>query len=230
MRNTPPLQRLADEHAALQQELDKREHRVLDALDSGRWPTDEIRRLLDYLRYELLDQAVHEERLLYPLTPDGFADPRIQQLVDDHVALLDLADRLATLIEDEAGDPEQLTSTIAELKERLARHLADEQEVLQPVSETGVGAVRQPFRSHEWFPLTEGRVVDMDRLPRAFAHSAVLDRLARMRPGECVEIASGERLQTLQHLLSRRGMSGTYGWAYLEEGPQRWRAEVSRRN
>lgn len=230
MTNPASLHRLADEHAVLQQEVEKREERVLDALAAGRWPAQEVRGLLDYLRYELLDQAVNEERLLYPLAPDGFADPRIHQLVEDHVALRDLADRLATLAAAGTGDPGQLTGTIGELKERLGRHLDNEQQVLQPVADTGVEAVRQPFRSHEWFRLTEGPVIDMDQLPRAFAHNAVLDRLARMRPGEHLEIASGQRMKTVQDLLARRGMTGGYGWVYLEEGPQRWRAEVSRRS
>jgi uncharacterized protein (DUF2249 family)/hemerythrin-like domain-containing protein len=224
--------RLADEHRLLQQEVERREQRVRDVLAEGRWPAEEVRGLLDYLRYEVLDQAVNEERLLYPLTEQGFADPRIQQLVDDHVQLRDMADRLTELVDSpaDAQDAQQLSATLDELRERLDRHLRNEQEVLRPVAETGVEPIRRPFRSHEWFALTEGSLVDMDRLPRAFGHSAVLDRLARMRPGERVEVSSGGRLQTLQDLLTRRGMTGVYGWAYLEEGPQRWRAEVTRRS
>lgn len=231
MSNPAPAHRLADEHAVLQQEVERREQRVLDVLADGRWPAEEVRGLLDYLRYEVLDQAVHEERLLYPLTEEGFADPRIQRLVDDHVQLRDIADRLAGLAAgaSDERDAQQLAGTVRELRDRLDQHLRNEQEVLQPVADTGVEPIRQPFRSHEWYALTEGSVVDMDRLPRAFGHSAVLDRLSRMRPGERLEISSGARLRTLQELVSRRGMADVYGWAYLEEGPQRWRAEVTRR-
>lgn len=229
MTDLSSLHRLADEHAALQREVENRERQVLDALAAGRWPTQEVRGLLDYLRYEVLDQAVNEERLLYPLAPDGFADPRIHRLVEEHVVLRDLADRLAALASAGAGDAGQLTATIGDLKGQLRRHLDNEQQVLQPVSDTGVEAVRQPFRSHEWFRLTEGPVIDVDQLPRAFAHNAVLDRLARMRPGERLELGSAQRMKVVQDLMSRRGMSETYGWAYLEEGPQRWRAEVVRR-
>lgn len=232
MSNPAPMHRLADEHTVLQREVERRGQRVLDVLGEGRWPAEEVQGLLGYLRYEVLDQAVNEERLLYPLTEEGFADPRIQQLVDDHVQLRDMADRLAELVDGTDGerDAERLTGTMQELRERLDRHLRNEQQVLQPVADTGVEPIRQPFRSHEWYALTEGSVVDMDRLPRAFGHSAVLDRLARMRPGERLEISSGARLRTLQELLSRRGMADVYGWAYLEEGPQRWRAEVTRRS
>ena len=232
MSDRAPMHRLADEHALLQQEVERRQQRVLDVLADGRWPAEEVRGLLDYLRYEVLDQAVNEERLLYPLTEEGFADPRIQHLVDDHVQLRDIADRLAGLVAGGSGEQDtgRLTATLHELRERLDRHLRNEQHVLQPVAETGVEPIRQPFRSHEWYALTEGPVVDLDRLPRAFGHSAVLDRLARLRPGERLEISSGARLRTLQELVSRRGMTDVYGWAYLEEGPQRWRAEVTRRS
>ena len=232
MSNPPSPSRLADEHALLQREVERREQRVVAALARGQWPAEEVQELLDYLRYELLDQAVNEERLLYPLTDEGFADERIQQLVADHVRLRDLADRLATVVSPhvEAGDSDQLRATLTELRECLDGHLSNEEEVLKSVSETGVELIRQPYRSHEWFTLTEGAVVDMDRLPRAFAHTAILDRLTRMRPGERLQITSGEPLRILRELLTRRGMLGIYGWAYLEEGPDRWRAEVTRRN
>ena len=67
-------------------------------------------------------------------------------------------------------------------------------------------------------------------MSRAFGHSSALDRLSRMRPGERLEIGSSEPMQTLQELLTRRGMAGAFGWAYVEEGPQRWRAEMTRRS
>ena len=236
MSNPAPMHRLTDEHNLLQREVQRRQQRVLDVLAEGRWPAEEVRGLLDYLRYEVLDQAVNEERLLYPLTAAGFADPRIQQLVDDHVGLRDMADRLAGLVAGGPGGRDtgdlatgDLAALLEELRERLDRHLRNEQQVLQPVAETGVEPIRQPYRSHEWYALTEGPVVDLDRLPRAFGHSAVLDRLARMRPGERLEIGSGAPLRTLQELVSRRGMADVYGWAYLEEGPRHWRAEVTRR-
>src|SRR3954465_14275597 len=65
---------LADEHAVLLDEVRYRNHAVLSALGEGRWPDREVEALVDYLRYEVLDQAVTEERLLFPLTGESLAD------------------------------------------------------------------------------------------------------------------------------------------------------------
>lgn len=221
-----PAHGLADEHAVLQQELERRGQLLLQVLDAGEWPAEEIQRLLDYLRYEVLDQAVHEERLLYPLTEEGLTGPRIHQLVDDHARLRELANRLAAASACDEKDTERLRATVRELCERLDRHVRREQGVL---SDTGIESVRQPFHSHEWFVLTEGSTLDMDRLPDDWRQSAVLDRLSRMRSGESLELISGRPLQPVHALLVRRGMSAGYGWVYVEEGPRRWRAEVTRR-
>src|SRR3954462_5572349 len=75
---------LADEHGVLLDEVRYRNHAVLSALGEGRWPDREVGALVDYLRYEVLDQAVTEERLLFPLTGDGLADPRLHRLLSRH--------------------------------------------------------------------------------------------------------------------------------------------------
>lgn len=231
MSDPSPARRLADEHALLLDEVSVRQQRTLDALAAGRWPEGEIEALLAFLRYELLDQAVNEERLLYPLTPEGFTDPRIHQLVEDHVHLRNVADELAGAATAAAPDRDgdRLVAVLRDLRERLDQHLRAEQEVLSPVTAAGVEALRQPFRSLEWFALTDGPVVDMDRLPPAFAHSATLERLSRLRAGERIELHSSGRLETLHALFTRGGLTGEYGWVYLQEGPDRWAAEITRR-
>lgn len=222
---------LAEEHAELLREVDGRRQRVLAALDAGQWPQAEIEGLLGYLRYELLDQAVHEERLLYPLTDAGFEDERVRALTADHARLRDCADAVAEAL---AGrperDPDRLAATLAELHERLDRHLRHEQAVLAAATESGVEELRRPYRSHDWFTLTEGTDVDVDRLPREFAVAAVMDRLTRLRRGERVELTSSETLGPLEELIVRRDMAADYGWVYLAEGPDRWRAAITRRS
>lgn len=97
-----------------------------------------------------------------------------------------------------------------------------------PLAEFGPARVRQPHRSHEWFPLTEGSPIRLDRLPREFATDALIDRLTRMRPGETVEVRSARPLDAAEEAFGRRGMGHDYGWAYLEEGPSRWWAAITR--
>jgi uncharacterized protein (DUF2249 family) len=50
-----------------------------------------------------------------------------------------------------------------------------------------------------------------------------------MRPGERLTIRSGHRLEPLWALLQAR-LPGEHAWAFVADGPQRWEAEVTRRN
>jgi uncharacterized protein (DUF2249 family)/hemerythrin-like domain-containing protein len=221
---------LADEHAVLLHEVRNRERAARAALGAGRWPHDEIDGLVNYLRYEVLDQAVTAERLLFPLAEEGLADSRIHQLVDDHVHLRDLTDQLANVVtaNGRQTEPGDLVDLLDALDEFLDRHMRTEQALLSATTSAGVESLRQPFRCHLWFPLTEGPEVDLDILPREFAHRALLERFSRLRPGERLLVRSSRELDGLWNVLSC-GRPGEYGWAYLEEGPERWRAEVTRR-
>ena len=221
---------LADEHAVLLHEVRTRGRAVRAALSEGRWPDHEVAGLVNYLRYEVLDQAVTTERLLFPLARKSLAGVDVHRLVDDHVHLRDLADRLANVAtangdHSGAGD---LTALLGDLDEFLVRHMRAEEALLSGTTTAGVESMRQPFRCHLWFPLTEGPEVDLDDLPQEFARLAALERFSRLRQGERLLVASSFELDGLWNALSS-GRPGEYGWAYLEEGPEHWRAEVTRR-
>jgi uncharacterized protein (DUF2249 family) len=221
---------LTDEHAVLVQEVRHRERAVRAALDAGAWPNREIESLVAYLRYEVLDQAANEERLLFPLTSEGLAGNRMHALVEDHVQLRDLTDRLvAAGTADEAHrDPGTLVDLLDDVEELLDRHTLTEQSLLAQTTTDGVESRRRPFRCHLWFPLTEGSDLDLDVLPQEFAHRAALERFSRLKPGERLRIRSRRELESLWHVLAR-GWPGEFGWSYLQEGPDQWRAEVTRR-
>jgi uncharacterized protein (DUF2249 family)/hemerythrin-like domain-containing protein len=222
---------LADEHAVLLQEVRHRERAVRAALGSGRWPDREIEALVAYLRYEVLDQAAHEERLLFPLTAEGSAGKRIHALVQEHVQLRDLTDDLATAgaADGPGRDPRELVDLLDDVEELLDRHMRVEQALLAPTTTDGVEAHRRPFRCHLWFPLTEGSDLDLDALPSEFAHRAALERFSRLRPGESLRIRSGRELGSLWNVQAIT-RPGEFGWTYLQEGPDQWEAEVIRRD
>ena len=80
----------------------------------------------------------------------------------------------------------------------------------------------------QWYPLTEGPVIDLDALPPDQMIDAATDRLLRLRPGEQVELHAG----TDPHLVWRQLdllSPGRYRFAYLQDGPDRWRMQVTRR-
>jgi uncharacterized protein (DUF2249 family) len=112
------------------------------------------------------------------------------------------------------------------LDELLETHMRTEQSVLS--SAPGVESVRRPFRCHLWFPLTEGPEIDLDGLPRESAHAATLERLSRLRPGASVTVRGSNDLDRLWLALSR-GHPDEFGWDCLEEGPEHWRATITRR-
>ncbi|MBB3084401.1 uncharacterized protein (DUF2249 family) [Geodermatophilus sabuli] len=210
----------------LMQEVRHRERAVRAALGAGRWPDREIGALVSYLRYEVLDQAANEERLLFPLTSEGLAGKQVHGLVEDHVRLRDLTDHLVAA--DAPRDLGALVELLDDVEELLDRHMRTEQALLATTTTDGVEAHRRPFRCHLWFPLTEGPELDLDVLPPEYAHRAALERFSRLRPGECLRVRSGRELGTLWSALAC-GRPGEFGWAYLREGPDQWRAEVTRR-
>lgn len=225
-------QTLVDEHRVLWHEIEVRREEVMQALGDGDWPAAQISRLVDYLRFELLDQAVNEERLLFPLGSGRRLDPCVARLLADHVDLRDATNALAGLatLPLDARDPALVISTLDGLQEVLDRHLKAEEAALSPMGEWGISATRRPFRSHDWYRLTEGAVVDADALPREVATDLVLERLTRMRAGEQVEIRSSTRLRDLEGAFRRRGMTGEYGWAVDEERSGHCRVSITRRS
>jgi uncharacterized protein (DUF2249 family) len=220
---------LTEEHAVLLHEVRRRVRAVRGALGGGRWPDRELDELLDYLRYEVLDQASNEESLLFPLTADGLESSRMHGLIDDHAQIRDLADRLATgRAGGEPSEPQALIDLLDDLEELLDGHMRREQRVLGTATSDGVESHRHPFRRHLWFPLLEGPDVDLDAVPPAYAHRAALDRFSRLRPGERLLVTSSSDLESLWNLLAF-AHPGDFGWRCLEEGPERWRVEVTRR-
>lgn len=219
---------LTDEHALLLGQVSARAADLLTAAAEDRWPRQELQSLLGYLRAEVLRQVVDEERLLFPPhpTPPGFA-----RLRRDHVRLRHCTETLAEAAGGEPGwTPAQLTRITLDLLTQLERHLAAEEALLatarapRPVLATAV----LTGRPHEWYPLTEGPVIELDALPASQVIDAAVDRLLRLCRGERVELHSSRDLNWVWRRMDRLAPAG-YGFVYLHEGPRRWAMQVTRR-
>src|SRR5579875_1251453 len=186
-----PLPTLADEHTLLLGQVAVRTEDLIAAAGEGRWPARELDALLGYVRAEVLRQVEDEEALLFPRTG---APPVATRLARDHARLragVEVLERAA--VREQTMAPLQLATITRDFIFQLDRHMSTEEALLaangSPATVTATTALgRQP---HEWYPLTEGPMIDLDALPGGQAVDAAVARLLRLRRGEQVELQSG---------------------------------------
>jgi uncharacterized protein (DUF2249 family) len=218
---------LTEEHVLLLWQVTARAEVLLTAAADGRWPAAELAALAGYARAEVLRQASDEEALLFPAA----SAREVARLARDHARLRSAADLLARAA---AGEQPmslaQVATATRDFATQLERHLRAEDSLLASQrSPQGVpGTAALGGHPHEWYPLTEGPVVDLDALPLGQATAAAVDRLLRMRRGEQVELQSGADLDPVWREISELSPGG-YRFTVLQDGPDRWRMQVTRR-
>ena len=222
----PPLT-LTEEHLLLLWQVTTRAEELLTATAHGRWPAAELTALAGYAQAEVLRQMSDEEALLFA----AVAAQKAARLARDHVRLRSAAELLARAATGEQPmAPAQLATVVRDFVAQFERHLRKEEDLLASGrAPQGVpGTVNLGSHPHEWYPLTEGPVVDLDMLPPGQAVAAAVDRLLRMRRGEQVELQSGTDLGPVWREISELSPGG-YQFISLQDGPARWRMRVTRR-
>jgi hypothetical protein len=224
---TRPSLTLAEEHALVLWQVTTSAEKLLSEAEHGRWPGAELTTLAGYARAEVLRQASDEEVLLFP----AVHAQTTAGLARDHVRLREAAELLTRAASGEQPmSPAQLAATVRDFVTQLERHLRNEDDLLAsgraprdvPATLTLGG------HPHEWYPLTEGPVVDLDALPPEQAADAAVDRLLRMGRGEQVELRSATRLDQVWREISDL-CPGGYQFTALRDGPARYRMQVTRR-
>jgi hypothetical protein len=218
---------LAEEQVLLLWQVTASAEKLLTAIVHGRWPRAELAALAGYARAEVLRQVSDEEALLFPGVPAQTA----AGLARDHVRLRAAAELLARAAAGEQSmSPAQLAAAVRDFVAQLERHLRNEDDLLASgrAPQDVPGTVRLRGHPHEWYPLTEGPAVDLDALPSDQAVAAAVDRLLRMRRGEQVELQSGAGLDPVWREISELSPDG-YQFTVLQDGPPRWRMQVTRR-
>ena len=215
---------LADEHGQLLRQVAIRADALLAAAASGGWPAGELHALLGYLSTEVLRQAADEEAFLFPARAGSGAS----RLARDHARLRSGIEALQRAAD--GGSLDVLASVTRDLLCQLEHHLAAEEAILAGPDGTGSTPATAALggHPHEWYPLTEGPVIDLDALPRAQVATATLDRVLRLHHGERVELQSSSDPDPAWRRIDKFA-PGRYGFAYLEDGPYRWRVQVTRR-
>jgi uncharacterized protein (DUF2249 family) len=216
---------LAEEHALLLQEVTVRGDAVIAEADTSDWPSPALRRLLDYLYVEVLQQVSDEEWRLFRTWED---DPeRLIALRAGHLRLREEIENLtdaAMSAEPLPADPlrELVTTLIAALTE----HFQAEQVALRCDTQSEIPSTASLGGiPHEWYTLAEGPDIDLDALPGPRGSHVVMARLLRLRPGERLELhGAADPGPILQRLAVTH--SGSYGFTYLQREPHRWCVEV----
>ncbi len=221
----PPLT-LADEHVLLLWHVTARAEELLAATSHARWPAAELAALAGYAQAEVLRQTSDEEALLFPAVPSREA----ARMARDHARLRSAADLLARAAAGEQPmSPDQVAATARYFVAQLGHHLRAEENLLAsrhtPRAVPGTAALGG--HPHEWYLLTEGPVVDLDAVPLGQAVAAAVDRLLRMRRGEQVELQSGTGLDPVWREISQLSPGG-YQFISVQDGPDRWRMQVTR--
>ena len=222
----PPLT-LADEHVLLLWQVTARADELLAATSQDRWPAAKLAALADYAQAEVLRQTSDEEALLFPAVPSREA----AGLARDHARLRSAADLLARAAAGEQPmSPDQVAAAARDFVAQLEHHLRAEENLLasQRTPRAVPGTAALGGHPHEWYPLTEGPVVDLDALPLGQAVAAAVDRLLRMRRGEKVELQSATDLDPVWREISELSPDG-YQFISAQDGPDRWRMRVTRR-
>ena len=219
---------LAEEHGLLLRQVAARAEDLLALTAHGGWPARELQALLTYMRVEVLRQAADEERLLFPSHVPSAA---LDRLGRDHTMLHLMTEVLAAAATDDGPHiPADLAAITRDLLEHLERHLSSEEAVLvaSEASDEAPGTTALTGRPHEWFALSEDGVLELDALPAGRLVDAVVDRLVRLRSGERIELRSSRDPYAVWQRMDR-ACPGDYGFDYLQDGPDRWCVQVTRR-
>ena len=222
----PPLT-LAEEHLLLLWQVTARAGELLIAAAAGRWPAAELASLAGYAQTEVLRQASDEETLLFPAS----LSPATGKLAQDHARLRAGAELLTLAATGERRLlPGQLAAATRDFVDQLEYHMSAEEKLLGTgqAAQSVPGVTALGGRPHDWYPLTQGPVIDLDALPPGQAIAAAVDRLLRMRHGEQIELQSGTDLSPVWREIDQISPAG-YSFVSMEDGPSRYRMQVTRR-
>jgi hypothetical protein len=219
---------VAEEHGLLLRQVAALVEELLAVTAHGGWPARELQALLTYMRVEVLRQAADEERLLFPSKAPSAA---LDRLGRDHTMLHLMTEMLAAAATGEGPRiPADLAATTRDLRAHLERHLSSEEVVLvasdapEEAAETTI-LTRGP---HEWSALSEDGVLELDALLAGQVVDAVVDRLMGLRSGERLQLRSSSDPYEVWRRMDR-ACPGDYGFDYLQDGPDRWRVQITRR-
>lgn len=192
----PDQHALAGEHALLLRDLRRRADAVLALAAAHVWPVAELRTLIRFVRTDVLRQASDEEALLYPNRATPFTE-----LSSEHAHLYTLTDRLEQ-VDPAAGTLSEVGRLVHELLRVFEQHLIAEEAALAVLADTAEDVPAVADRrsgARAWLLPDDGPVlITLDALPRERAVQICIERLLRLRPGQCADVHSSSEAQLRQ--------------------------------
>jgi uncharacterized protein (DUF2249 family) len=195
-------------------------------LARGRDSQPDVEALLGFLREVVLTRISDEDRHVLPMLRRARPEaPELSELQRQHLQLRGDVDDLAAGAQGHIAR-EKLAGVIRRLVNHLEIHLATEAAVLHR-NQDAAAEDRAWVAANQWYPLVEGPVIEMDRLRKDQAESAVLNRLARLRPGEELELRSAHDPHAVWVRLQQRDPAA-HDWHAKPDGAG-WSVTVRRR-
>ncbi len=193
-----------------------------------------FRDLVGFLSGELLPHARAEEKHLYAaVEPLIKAWGRATATMEiDHRFIEDYIGRLSS---GSGADPEALKRLAVGLEAIVLLHLEKEERVYLPLLDTYLPAAEQDkvlagLRAEEsdapGGPAVK-TTLDVRTIPPPQRHPLIFQTFESLKPGEAFILVNDHDPKPLYYQFSAE-RPGTFGWTYLERGPEVWRVLISR--
>jgi uncharacterized protein (DUF2249 family)/hemerythrin-like domain-containing protein len=209
------------------------------------------RKLVEFLRGDLLPHAHGEERHLY-----GLIDSLVKAhnanstatMCVDHTFLEEQVDRIESAVgrlERSSGSERtaaaaELERLLIELSAVLRLHLRKEEDVYFTLMERYApeqeqsAALRQMHRVYEEEKQKAARQaespnvsLDVREIPPRSRHPLILEAFNKLRPGESFLLVNDHDPKPLYYQFQAE-LTGQFSWNYLEQGPKVWRVQIGR--
>lgn len=209
------------------------------------------RKLVEFLRGDLLPHAHGEERHLYGLIDSLIKAHNVNSTATmcvDHTFLEEQVDRIDSAVarlERSSGSEcsaaaAELERLLIELSAVLRLHLRKEEDVYFTLMERYApeqeqsAALRQMHRVYEeekqkaphWAE-SPNVSLDVREIPPRSRHPLILETFNNLHPGESFLLVNDHDPKPLYYQFQAE-LTGQFSWNYLEQGPEVWRVRIGR--
>jgi uncharacterized protein (DUF2249 family)/iron-sulfur cluster repair protein YtfE (RIC family) len=226
---------MLEHHSQLRAELDERVVAVRTALISGAPFAAALTALTGFLKGSIVPHALAEEAALYPTAAD---ERRAEFLVDAMVLEHRELERRIRALAGITSGPEALAAAEG-IAAVFAVHVDKENQLLLPAllhaSDVSLATLlrdmEERFTEAQATERTDAPApaeeLDVRQLAHGSRHEVIFGRLHALEPGQRLVIVNDHDPKPLHYQLDA-AWPGSFGWDYVEAGPQLWQVAITR--